>query len=322
MKNKKQIAKIVNKKAYKILHTYKTLPKIGDYFYEEVPKLKKLLLDIKQCFFDIEMLFSQNQIKCKAIQILSKGFSNFYKETLNEIIKQDLDLKHYNDEHHDKNPEESYGFMLFSNRRFLDETYFVIDDYIKKLQIFINDTILEFITGNVEQSNSQISHNYKKLSGKLINTLSLNSDAYIEAFSIENYLRAYILVKYKNKYNSEDLNELFKTNKKIQEKALSRKSEDDKNGWTEPRGKTLLSYLDFDELKKLIIQNNNWLLFESDFPSQDFIKIRIQELYQIRNKIAHNANVTQEEFDMLKMYSNQIYTQLKNYDDDIKLIEL
>ena len=63
-------------------------------------------------------------------------------------------------------------------------------------------------------------------------------------------------------------------------------------------------------------------IVESDFPSQDFIKIRIQELYQIRNKIAHNANVTQEEFDMLKMYSNQIYTQLKNYDDDIKLIEL
>ena len=47
-------------------------------------------------------------------------------------------------------------------------------------------------------------------------------------------------------------------------------------------------------------------MFESDFPSQDFIKIRIQELYQIRNKIAHNANVTQEEFDMLKMYSNAL----------------
>ena len=51
---------------------------------------------------------------------------------------------------------------------------------------------------------------------------------------------------------------------------------------------------------------NPKLLFESDFPSQDFIKIRIQELYQIRNKIAHNANVTQEEFDMLKMYSNAL----------------
>ncbi len=322
MRDKKQIAKIITKKTNKILQKHKSLPKIGDYFYEEIPKLKKIMLDIKQCFFDIEMILTQNQIKCKPIQILSKDFSIFCKEILNEIIKQDLDLKHYNDEHHDKNSEENYGFMLYSNMKFLDETYFSIDDYIKKLQLLINDTLLEFITGNIEQSNSQISHNYKKLSGKLINILSLNSDAYIEAFSIENYLRAYILLKYKNKYNSNDLSELFKTNKKIQEKALSRKSEDDKNGWTEPRGKTLLSYLDFDELKKLIIQNDNWLLFETDFPSQDFIKIRIQELYQIRNKIAHNANVTQEEFNMLKMYSNQIYTQLKNYDDDIKLIEI
>ena len=102
----------------------------------------------------------------------------------------------------------------------------------------------------------------------------------------------------------------------------SEKSDDDKNGWTEPRGRTLLSYLDFDDLKILIIQNDNWLLFEKDFPSQDFIKIRLQELYQIRNKIAHNANITQQEFDMLKMYSTQIYTQLKKYDDEIKLIEL
>lgn len=322
MRNNKKIANSVSKKANKILQKYKSLPKTGDYFYEEIPKLKNFLLEIKQCYFDVEMLFSQNQIKCKAIQVLSKAFSNFYKETLNEITQQDLDLKRYNDEHHNKNSEEDYGFMLFSNRQFLDETYFIIDDYIKKLEIIINDTILEFITGNVEQSNSQISQNYKKLSGKLINILSLNSDAYIESFSIENYLRAYVLVKYKSKYNSEDLTKLFNTNKKIQEKALARKAEDDKNGWTEPRGKTLLSYLDFDELKKLIIQNDNWLLFEPDFPSQDFIKIRIQELYQIRNKIAHNANVTQEEFNMLKMYSNQLYTQLKNYDDDIKLIEL
>ncbi len=322
MKNKKQIAKAVSKKVYKILQTHKSLPKIGDYFYQEIPKLKHVLLNIKQCFFDIEMTFSQNQIKCKAIQILSKTYSNFCKETLNEIVEQDLDLKHYNDEHNSKDPKEDFAFMLFSNRSFLDETYFNLDDYIKKLQISINDTLLEYTTGNVEQTESRITNNYKKLSGKLINTLSLNSDAYIEAYSIENYLRAYILVKYKNKYKSEDLIELFKTNKKIQEKALSRKAEDDKNGWTEPRGKSILSYLDFDELKKLVIQNDNWLLFETDFPSQDFLRIRIQELYHIRNKIAHNANVTQQEFDMLKMYSNQIYTQLKNYDDEIKLIEL
>lgn len=84
----------------------------------------------------------------------------------------------------------------------------------------------------------------------------------------------------------------------------------------------MLSYLDFDELKKIIIQNDNWSIFEKDFPNQDFLRIRIQELYQVRNKVAHNANVTQEEFNLLKMYSNQIITQLKIYNDDIKIVEL
>ena len=322
MENKKRLAKIIYRNAHKILQTCKSLPKTGDYFYQEIPKLKKFMLNIKQCFFDIEMLFSQNQIKCKAIQILSKEYSKYYKETLDAITDQDVDLQSYNDEHHGKNPNESFAFMLFSNRNFLDKTYFNLDEFIKKLEIFTNDTILEYISGNVEQSVSRSSQNYKKLSGKFINILSLNVDAYIEVFSIENYLRAYILVKYENKYKAKDLIELFKVNTKIQNKAYSRKSDDDKNGWTEPRGRTLLSYLDFDDLKILIIQNDNWLLFEKDFPSQDFIKIRLQELYQIRNKIAHNANITQQEFDMLKMYSTQIYTQLKKYDDEIKLIEL
>lgn len=322
MLHKRKIAQRVSKKAHKILQRNDKVPKLGEHFFEEVPKLKKVLLDVKQCFFDIEMLFSKNQIKCKSIHILGKDFSHFHKEILDEIINQELYLKEYNDEHNRKNPEEAYGFMLFANKNFLDKTYYDIDDYLKKFYILIDDTILEYITGNVEQSETRVSQNYKKLSGKLINTLSLNLDSYIEVYSIENYLRAYILVKYKIQYKSENLTELFKSNKKIQEKALSRKMEDDKNGWTEPRGRTLLSYLDFDELKKLVVHNDNWSLFEKDFPDQDFIRIRFNELYQVRNKIAHNANVTQQEFDMIKMYSNQIFTQLKKYDDEIKLIEL
>lgn len=190
------------------------------------------------------------------------------------------------------------------------------------MQLAINDVLLEYKTGNIQQTENRLTNNYKKLSGKLISILSLNTDAYIEIFSIENYLRAYIVVKYKIEYKNDNLIELFKENTKIEKKALSRKQEDENNGWLEPRGKTLLSYLDFDELKTIIIQNNNWNIFKRDFPNQDFIRIRFDELYQIRNKIAHNANISQQEFDMIKMYSNQIYKQLQKYDEDIKLAEI
>lgn len=322
MDKKKRKAIKVRNKAISIYKKNKTIPNVGDYFFEEIPKLKNKLAEVKNCFFDIEMLFTKNEIKCNSIKTLSKLYSDFYLNKLTEITEQDFDLHTYNENHNKKDPKESYGFMLFSNRDFLLKTYYKIDEYLKKLYILIYDTIVEYNTGNVEQVENRISKNYKKLSGKLINTLALNSDAYIEAFTIENYLRAYILVKYKSKFGNESLFELFKNCKKVQEKAISRKEEDDKNGWTEPRGKTLLSYLDFDELKKIIIQNDNWSIFEKDFPNQDFLRIRVQELYQVRNKVAHNANVTQEEFNLLKMYSNQIITQLKIYNDDIKIVEL
>ena len=212
-----------------------------------------------------------------------------------------------------------YGFMLYSNQEFLDKSYLSLDDYIKKMQLAVDEALLEFKIGNIQQNDSRITNHYKKLTGRLINILSLNSDAYIEMFSIENYIRAYILLKYKKLFHNDTLVDFFKNSTKIEKRAFSRKQDDEKNGWLEPRGKTLLSYLDFDELKNLII--NNWSSFEKDFPDQDFIRIRFNEMYRIRNKIAHNANVTKEEFDMLKMYSNQIFAQLKNYDDDIKLIE-
>lgn len=189
MDKKKRKAIKVRNKAISIYKKNKTIPNVGDYFFEEIPKLKNKLAEVKNCFFDIEMLFTKNEIKCNSIKTLSKLYSDFYLNKLTEITEQDFDLHTYNENHNKKDPKESYGFMLFSNRDFLLKTYYKIDEYLKKLYILIYDTIVEYNTGNVEQVENRISKNYKKLSGKLINTLALNSDAYIEAFTIENYLR-------------------------------------------------------------------------------------------------------------------------------------
>ena len=318
MENKIILIKKIQKKTKAIIKGLKA-PLVGNYFFEEDAKLKKYLNKINQSFFDIQHLFTNNGIRCDTIKLIYRHYSDFHKSMIEELVSQNLKLDNYNENRKKEDSNHIYGFMLYSNQEFLDKSYLSLDDYIKKMQFAIDDALLEFKVGNIQQNNSKITNHYKKLSGKLINILSLNSDAYIEMFSIENYIRAYILLKYKKLFYNDSLTDFFKNSTKIEKKAFSRKQDDEKNGWLEPRGKTLLSYLDFDELKNLII--NNWASFEKDFPDQDFIRIRFNEMYRIRNKIAHNANVTQEEFDMLKMYSNQICAQLRNYDDDIKLIE-
>lgn len=317
--DKNMLIRKIQKKTKSIIRKLKA-PHVGDYFFQEDRKLKTYLSKINQSFFDIQHLFTSNEIKCNSIKSLYQDYSKFHNSIIEELITQNLTLDNFNEKKRKEDSNCSYGFMLYSNQKFLDKTYLFLDDYVKKMQLAIDDTLLEFKIGNIQQNDNRITNNYKKLSGKLINILSLNSDAYIEIFSIENYIRAYILLKYQKLYNNDSLTEFFKNSTKIEKKAFSRKQDDEKNGWLEPRGKTLLSYLDFDELKNLII--NNWAPFEQDFPEQDFIRIRFNELYKIRNKIAHNSNVTQQEFEMIKMYSSQICSQLKKYDDEIKLVEL
>lgn len=319
MDEKNILIRKIQKKSKTIIGKLKA-PQVGDYFFQEDKKLKAYLSKINQAFFDIQHLFTSNEIKCDNIKLLYQYYSKFHMSIIEELITQNLTLDNFNKKRKKEDSNHSYGFMLYSNQKFLDKTYLLIDDYVKKMQLTIDDALLEFKIGNIQQNDSRITNNYKRLSGKLINILSLNSDAYIEMFSIENYIRAYILLKYKDQFHNDSLTEFFKNSTKIEKKAISRKQEDEKNGWLEPRGKTLLSYLDFDELKTLII--NNWASFENDFPEQDFIRIRFNELYQVRNKIAHNSNIAQQEFDMLKMYSIQICDQLKKYNDEIKIIEL
>ena len=145
-----------------------------------------------------------------------------------------------------------------------------------------------------------------------------NLQPYIDLFEFENFIRIYVNIKYFKKYGNYELTELFKNCQNAHKKAESRMQDDVKQGWKVPRGETIIFYVDFGDLSGLITNNTNFQLFKEDFKNLDFIKIRLDELYQIRINIAHNVGIGQNEINNLASWTNQIYSQLAKYKEEIK----
>ena len=130
-----QRIKIINKirrQSNYIINKCNKFPKIGELFYQEEKKLKNLLAKINQCFFEIEKLFIKSEIRCDAIKLIYQDYSKFYKCTLEELNCQSLTLDEYNRARREKDPTCDYGFMLYSNQEFLDDTYLKTDNFVKK----------------------------------------------------------------------------------------------------------------------------------------------------------------------------------------------
>jgi len=94
----------------------------------------------------------------------------------------------------------------------------------------------------------------------------------------------------------------------IKETINGRKRNEEKNHWISVRGSSDLFYLDFIELSALI--QNNWDLFKGYFPDQAWISSKLNELYGIRNLVAHNSYVGDHERAILQVTFRSIYKQL------------
>jgi len=58
--------------------------------------------------------------------------------------------------------------------------------------------------------------------------------------------------------------------------------------WIEPTSKNVLSYSDFNDLRKIIEMKENW------------------NSERIRNRIAHNRPLTTNEFEKIKLYTTEL----------------
>lgn len=125
------------------------------------------------------------------------------------------------------------------------------------------------------------------------------AEVYTFLYAIENSLRIFI--------EKVGLNELTFSNA-MQEKIIKRKEDEDSNEWLSIKNNSDLFYLDFRDLEKIIEQN--WIIFKKYFPNQDFIRSKMHEIFECRNKVAHNSYIDKEQRNLIKTYYNVILGQI------------
>ena len=133
------------------------------------------------------------------------------------------------------------------------------------------------------------------------------ADAYVYLYCVENALRLFVDKIARENYGADHFPNLI-TNREIDHKLRVRRRDEQRNQWLRIRGDSEIFYLDFDDLGSII--RNNWDIFRSYFPSQEWIVTKIEELSKCRNLVAHNSYIGQEERDLIRVYFNSILRQI------------
>jgi hypothetical protein len=132
-----------------------------------------------------------------------------------------------------------------------------------------------------------------------------NARAYADFFEIENGLRELLIEKLDEKFKNTwlkqnvpgDVRENMKKGKEY-ERALP---------WLKIASFHPIYYADFPDLKKIILNGNNWKeVFEKYFKSKQRIDIMLSELEPVRNKIAHCRAVTDSDISTIKKFHSEI----------------
>lgn len=250
--------------------------------YTDKKDLGILLLNSSISFVDTGQFSSRQWDEIIIIAYLSVPKENI-KQFTSEVIEQ------LTDAFNTILPKNS-GFLIgsievsidFSGNKKLE------DDLIKKIQ---------------EASDSQL----VCLPPDLFEKGKQMAEFYTYFYIIENSLRLFIEKVATDKYGSDYCSQLVFT-KGVKDKIESRKKQEEKNLWIPIRGGTDLYYTDFIELSSII--QSNWDMFKTHFPSSEFITSKIQELYALRNMVAHFSYLTEDEKQIIIAYYSVIMKQI------------
>lgn len=129
------------------------------------------------------------------------------------------------------------------------------------------------------------------------------ADVYVELYCIENVLRVLI--------DSVMKDEELVIPRKVQNTIAKLKEQERSNAYLPVRGNSDLFYCDFSDLQAIMV--GNWSTFGIYFPDQNehWLNVTLGELYKIRNLVAHNSYVGQDERDALKVHFKAITKQLR-----------
>lgn len=122
--------------------------------------------------------------------------------------------------------------------------------------------------------------------------------ATITAF--ENATREFVYSVLVEKYKTDWWNKGVQ--KTIRERAEGRKDQEAKVKWHVSRGDAMMSYLDFGDLTKIMLSNDNWPIFESYVGSQDWVRAIFDDIEKSRNVIMHSGVL--DEYDIARVGLN------------------
>lgn len=148
----------------------------------------------------------------------------------------------------------------------------------------------------------EISRNSSHLPTDIKNKGKEMSKAYLMLYCVENTLRLFIEGKAKLMSNP-----LFLSNT-VKKKIQDRKNNESKNKYLAIRGDSDLFYLDFKELGDVIVNNPSIL---SSFLNEMWVKVKVEELGNIRNLIAHNSFIGELETKIIAANYESILRQIE-----------
>ena len=164
------------------------------------------------------------------------------------------------------------------------------------------------LTSDLEEIQSSVSNkSFQLLPDDIKDKGKEMSEVYIYLYCVENSLRLFIDNVFISKVGNDYLTKIsipYSVKKSIQ----VRKELEQKNQWIGIRGNVDLFYLDFKDLSNIIVAN--WDLFKEYFPDQHWLNVKIDELGNCRNLIAHNSYVSSLERDVIRLNYNQILKQI------------
>ncbi len=125
-----------------------------------------------------------------------------------------------------------------------------------------------------------------ELPSEFIDKGSEMSEIYYNLFVFENFLRLFIEQIAKDEFGTNFWKKLT-INKKINEKIKERKDNEKNKKWMSIRGDSDLFYTDLLDLKTII--SSNWSLFRHLFLKEQWLTSKLEELYDLRNKVVYNS---------------------------------
>lgn len=119
------------------------------------------------------------------------------------------------------------------------------------------------------------------------------AEVYSILYCIENSLRLFIDQVFRNAVGEGYTEDQIKISSSIRKGIEQKKQQEQRHQWLSVRGDSYLFYLDFKELGSII--SINWSIFGAYFPSVEWITVKINEMGECRNYIAHNSYIDAHE---------------------------